>query len=142
MSARSNGFAKPLTRRLSGDSVPAPLSRPVRRSMSWSTRAPSTFSTSRQETESTAQCDRTKGVRMTKSRLSLTAILLALVFGLALVAAGCGGGDDETASSTDVTGSISIMAIWGGPEQEPFQGGIDGFTPLYPNVTVQDTPGG
>src|SRR3990170_5870598 len=136
MSARSNGFAKPLTRRLSGDSVPAPLSRPVRRSMSWSTRAPSTFSTSRQETESTAQCDRTKGVRMTKSRLSLTAILLALVFGLALVAAGRGGGGGAAAGSEDVTGSISIVAIWGGTEQGSFQAGIGGFTAVYPNVTV------
>ena len=79
---------------------------------------------------------------MTKPRLSLTAILLALVFGLALVAAGCGGGDDETASSEDVTGSISIMAIWGGTEQESFQAVIDGFTELYPNVTVQYTSGG
>jgi len=79
---------------------------------------------------------------MTKSRLSLTAILLALVFGLALVAAGCGGGDDEAAGSEDVTGSISIMAIWGGTEQESFQAVIDGFTALYPNVTVQYTSGG
>jgi alpha-glucoside transport system substrate-binding protein len=72
--------------------------------------------------------------------------LLALLVGaLAVVAAGCGGGDDGgggAQGSEDVTGDISIMAIWGGAEQESFQAVIDGFNELYPNVNVKYTSGG
>ena len=68
-------------------------------------------------------------------------LVLALSVGaLALVAAGCGGDDgggSAAEGSEDVTGSISVMAIWGGDEQESFQAVIDGFTELYPNVDVQ-----
>ncbi len=73
-------------------------------------------------------------------------LVFALIVGaLAFVAAGCGGGDDDGGSaqgSEDVTGDISIMAIWGGAEQESFQAVIDGFNELYPNVTVKYTSGG
>lgn len=73
-------------------------------------------------------------------------VVLALLVGaLALVAAGCGGDDDGGGSaggSEDVTGDISVMAIWGGEEQESFQAVIDGFTELYPNVSVTYTSGG
>jgi len=80
---------------------------------------------------------------VSKRRFSLTAIFLAFLFGLALVAAGCGGGDDGgVEGSEDITGSLSIVAIWGGTEQESFQAVVDGFTELYPNVTVQYTSGG
>jgi alpha-glucoside transport system substrate-binding protein len=68
-----------------------------------------------------------------------------LVAALALVAASCGGDDDGGSSaegSEDVTGDISVMAIWGGAEQESFQAVIDGFTELYPNVNVTYTSGG
>ena len=66
-----------------------------------------------------------------------------LVGALAVVAAGCGGDDGGGAEgSEDVTGSISIMAIWGGDEQASFQAVIDGFTELYPNVDVRYTSGG
>jgi alpha-glucoside transport system substrate-binding protein len=72
--------------------------------------------------------------------------VLALIVGaLAFVAAGCGGGDDgggTAEGSEDVTGDISIMAIWGGAEQESFQAVIDGFNELYPNVNVKYTSGG
>jgi alpha-glucoside transport system substrate-binding protein len=64
---------------------------------------------------------------------------------LALVAAGCGGDDNGgggAEGSEDVSGSISVMAIWGGDEQASFQQVIDGFTELYPNVTVNYTSGG
>ena len=71
---------------------------------------------------------------------------LALIVGaLALVAASCGGGDDNGGSaegSEDVTGDISAMAIWGGEEQASFQAVIDGFNELYPNVNVKYTSGG
>jgi alpha-glucoside transport system substrate-binding protein len=73
-------------------------------------------------------------------------LVFALIVGaLAFVAAGCGGGDDEGGTaegSEDVTGNISVMAIWGGEEQESFQAVIDGFNELYPNVTVKYTSGG
>ncbi len=75
-------------------------------------------------------------------RWVVTALLLGA---LAFAAAGCGGDDGGgggAEGSEDVTGDISIMAIWGGAEQESFQAVIDGFTELYPNVTVTYTSGG
>ena len=73
-------------------------------------------------------------------------LVLALSVGaLALVAAGCGGDDgggSAAEGSEDVTGSISVMAIWGGEEQASFQAVIDGFTELYPNVDVRYRSGG
>jgi alpha-glucoside transport system substrate-binding protein len=67
-----------------------------------------------------------------------------LVGALAIVAAGCGGGGSSGSSggSSDVTGSLSVMASWGGDEQDSFQAVIDGFTAKYPNVTVKYTSGG
>jgi alpha-glucoside transport system substrate-binding protein len=72
-------------------------------------------------------------------------LVFALIVGVfALVAAGCGGDDNGGGAegSEDVTGDISVMAIWGGEEQESFQAVIDGFTELYPNVNVKYTSGG
>ena len=69
----------------------------------------------------------------------------ALISVLALAAAGCGGSDDDGGSAkgnTDVSGSISVMAIWAGEEQKSFQAVIDGFNELYPNVNVKYTSGG
>lgn len=81
---------------------------------------------------------------MSTRRFTLMAALAGLVAGLALVAAGCGGGDDDGAAtgSEDVSGSIAIQAIWAGTEQESFQAVIDGFTGLYPNCSVSYTSGG
>ncbi len=61
-----------------------------------------------------------------RSRWVVLAMLVAV---LAFVAAGCGGDDGggSAEGSEDVTGDISIMAIWGGAEQESFQAVIDGF---------------
>ena len=72
-------------------------------------------------------------------------LVFALLVGvLALVAAGCGGDDGGGGAegSEDVSGSISVMAIWGGDEQASFQAVIDGFMELYPNVDVTYTSGG
>ena len=72
-------------------------------------------------------------------------VVTALLVGaLAFVAAGCGGDDGGGGAegSEDVTGDISIMAIWGGEEQESFQAVIDGFEELYPNVNVTYNSGG
>jgi ABC-type glycerol-3-phosphate transport system substrate-binding protein len=74
--------------------------------------------------------------------------MLALV--LAAVAAGCGGDDDEdgegaaTTAETEeaVSGSVSIMAVWTGPEQEGFQAVLDGFTEANPEVEVNYTSAG
>ena len=72
--------------------------------------------------------------------------LASLVGVLAFVAAGCGGDDDggggSVEGSEDVTGTISTMGTWAGPEQASFQAVIDGFNELYPNVTVKFTSGG
>ena len=68
-----------------------------------------------------------------------------LVGALALAAAGCGGDDDGgggVEGSEDVTGNISVMAIWSGAEQESFEAVIAGFNELFPNVTVKYTSGG
>ena len=56
-------------------------------------------------------------------------VLALLVGALAFVAAGCGGGDDDGGAegSEDVSGSISLMGIWGGEEQESVQAVIDGL---------------
>ena len=72
-------------------------------------------------------------------------VFALLVGALAFVAAGCGGGDDGDGGaegSEDVTGEVSVMAIWAGEEQESFQAVADGFMELYPNVTVNYNSGG
>ena len=80
-------------------------------------------------------------------RLKWLALLLTTL-ALALVAAGCGGGDDdedegaggetteETTAAEDVSGSISVLAVWTGGEGESFQAVLDGFKEEYPNVEV------
>jgi ABC-type glycerol-3-phosphate transport system substrate-binding protein len=72
---------------------------------------------------------------------------VALAVALALGAAACGGGgssnDNSSAgTNTDVKGSLSMMAIWAGEEQQSFQAVIDGFKAKYPNVSVKYTSGG
>ena len=72
-------------------------------------------------------------------------VVTALLVGaLAFAAAGCGGDDGGGGAegSEDVTGDISIQAVWSGTEQESFQAVIDGFTELYPNVNVSYNSGG
>jgi len=77
-------------------------------------------------------------------RLGMLA-LVVLAFG---VAAGCGGGDSGTSGGTggssqsNVSGSISVMGIWSGPEQKAFQKVLDGFTEENPNVSVKYTSAG
>jgi alpha-glucoside transport system substrate-binding protein len=86
-----------------------------------------------------------------KHRFHLLAVLLAIVL-LAVAAAGCGGDDDEeeagdTAAATTeeggaVSGDISVMAVWTGPEQQAFQAVLDGFAEQNPDVTVKYTSAG
>jgi alpha-glucoside transport system substrate-binding protein len=73
------------------------------------------------------------------------ALFAALAVALAFGAAACGGGGDSDSSgsgSKDVSGSLSMMAIWAGEEQTSFQAVIDGFKEQYPNVSVKYTSGG
>jgi alpha-glucoside transport system substrate-binding protein len=75
-------------------------------------------------------------------RFGLLTLLFALI--LALGAAGCGGDDDEEGdggattgeAAEDVSGTISILALWTAGEQQSFKAVIDGFNQQYPNVTV------
>jgi ABC-type glycerol-3-phosphate transport system substrate-binding protein len=66
------------------------------------------------------------------------------------MAAGCGGDDDEGAGTTgegtttaeSVSGTVSVMAVWTGPEQASFQAVLDGFKEQNPDVTVKYTSAG
>lgn len=57
-----------------------------------------------------------------------------------LAAAGCGGGGDDTSSdaagASDVSGSLSVLGIWAGQEQDSFQAVISAFNEQYPDVKV------
>ena len=76
------------------------------------------------------------------------AALLAVAL-LALAAVGCGGGDDEEggggaattgAAGENVSGSVTILSDWTGPEGESFKAVLDGFKAKYPNVTAKYRP--
>jgi ABC-type glycerol-3-phosphate transport system substrate-binding protein len=82
--------------------------------------------------------------RWSRSPLWLLA-LLALVTVTVLGAAACGGDDDDASGDTsggaaaanqDVSGSLSVLGIWSGQEQESFRAVIDAFNEQYPNVNV------
>jgi ABC-type glycerol-3-phosphate transport system substrate-binding protein len=82
-------------------------------------------------------------------RWHLLALLLVLV--LAALAAGCGGDDDEAGdggettaagSEEQVSGTVSVMAVWTGPEQASFRAVLDGFEEANPDVTVNYTSAG
>ena len=59
-----------------------------------------------------------------KYALYLAALVLALSFSVA--ASACGGDDDEGAS--EGTGTVSVLSLWGGSEQEAFQKVLAQFT--------------
>jgi alpha-glucoside transport system substrate-binding protein len=84
---------------------------------------------------------------MKRHRWQLLALLLTLV--LAAMAAGCGGDDDDEGAGTTggdtteaVSGTVSVMAVWTGPEQASFQAVLDGFKEQNPDVTVNYTSAG
>jgi alpha-glucoside transport system substrate-binding protein len=67
---------------------------------------------------------------------------LALLAALTVAAAACGGDDegaqDETTPTGEqVSGSISVMSTWAGPEQRTFEAVINGFTEQNPDVDVR-----
>ncbi len=73
---------------------------------------------------------------------------IAVVAAIAVFAAACGSSSGSSSSSaspssaSDITGSVSVMAVWSGGEQKAFQQVIDGFTAMYPNVQVTYTSAG
>jgi alpha-glucoside transport system substrate-binding protein len=79
---------------------------------------------------------------MTKRRFILLALLIGV---LAFLAAGCGGDDNEASgtgattgegAAANVSGNISVLAVWTGAEGQNFQAVLDGFTEKYPDVKV------
>ena len=78
---------------------------------------------------------------MTKFRLALGAVCIAA---LAVAAVGTASQTKQTKQTRNeaVSGDLSIIGIWTGPEQKRFQAVLNGFKKLYPNVTVKYTSGG
>src|SRR3954454_11160458 len=79
---------------------------------------------------------------MTTKRIALW--ILFPVLALAAVVAGCGGGGAGKGAPTarNISGSVSVMGIWGGEEQKSFQAVIDDFRSRFPDVKVPYTPAG
>lgn len=80
-----------------------------------------------------------------RRRMRFRALLVALALALASVAAGCGDDDEGngggaggggTDTAADVSGDVSVVGIWTGPEQRSFQAVIDRFNETYPDVRV------
>ena len=78
---------------------------------------------------------------MTRFRLAVAALC---VTALAVTAVGTASQTKTTKSTKNeaVSGSLSIIGIWTGPEQKRFQAVLNGFKKLYPNVSVKYTSGG
>jgi ABC-type Fe3+ transport system substrate-binding protein len=83
---------------------------------------------------------------MRRNRLHLLALVLMLALSAFVV--GCGGDDDDEggggtgAADTggdgggDVSGEVSVVSTWSGPEQASFEEVIAGFEEQYPDVDV------
>ena len=95
--------------------------------------------------DGTRHLRRNERTRMKLQRLTLLGMMLAL-----LLLVGACGSDDESGSggttaadtTASVSGSISVIGVWTGPEQQSFQAVIDGFTAKNPDATVKYTSGG
>jgi alpha-glucoside transport system substrate-binding protein len=81
---------------------------------------------------------------MMRHRSVLFALLTAF---LLLAASACGGGDEGGGGGTtagteasNVSGSVTILADWTGPEGESFKAVLDGFKDEYPNVDAKYRP--
>jgi alpha-glucoside transport system substrate-binding protein len=80
---------------------------------------------------------------MMRHRSVLFALLTAF---LLLAASACGGGDEggggeaTGTEASNVSGSVTILADWTGPEGESFKAVLDGFKEKYPNVDAKYRP--
>ena len=80
--------------------------------------------------------------------------LSAVAIGVGLAAAACGSGSGRgtstpsgkgggvTTPGSAVSGKLSFVGIWSGPERKNFQAVLDGFHKKFPGVTVKYTSGG
>ncbi len=75
-------------------------------------------------------------------------VAIAVIVGVVVVASGGGeipsstAGEPSESPAADVSGKVSVMAVWTGEEQASFQAVIDEFSKMYPNVTVTYTSAG
>jgi ABC-type glycerol-3-phosphate transport system substrate-binding protein len=78
---------------------------------------------------------------MRRSTLYMLSVV-ALVVGVSI--AGCGGDDNKGGggNGTNVSGNVSMSAVWVGQEARSFQKVLDGFKKKYPNVNVKFRPVG
>ena len=78
---------------------------------------------------------------MTRFRLAIGAVCVAA---LAVAAVGTASETKQTKQTKNeaVSGNLSIIGIWTGPEQKRFQAVLDGFKKVYPDVSVKYTSGG
>jgi ABC-type glycerol-3-phosphate transport system substrate-binding protein len=68
-------------------------------------------------------------------------VAVAVLVGIVIVATDEGEISESAAgepspAATDVSGTVSAMAVWTGAEQDSFQAVIDAFNEVYPDVTV------
>src|SRR5215208_5967100 len=73
--------------------------------------------------------------KLHRSVLALGATVLALT-ALAATASGA------SKANHAVSGKLSMIGIWSGPEQKNFQMVLDGFTKKYPDVSIKYTSAG
>ena len=78
---------------------------------------------------------------MTRFRLAVSGVCVAALAVTAAATASHASHAKQT-SRQAVSGSVSIIGIWTGPEQKRFQAVLDGFKKLYPDVSVKYTSGG
>ena len=89
--------------------------------------------------DGTRHLRRNERTRMKRQRLTLLGLMLALL----LLVGACGSDDEEgtgggattegtTTAAESVSGSISVIGVWTGPEQKSFQAVIDGFKEQQP----------
>jgi len=78
---------------------------------------------------------------MTRFRLAVIGVCVAALAVKAAATASHATRAKQTGNQA-VSGNISIVGIWTGPEQKRFQAVLNGFKKLYPNVSVKYTSGG
>jgi alpha-glucoside transport system substrate-binding protein len=78
---------------------------------------------------------------MTRFRLVVTGVCIAALAATAAATASQATHAKQSKRQA-VSGSVSIIGIWTGPEQKRFQAVLDGFKKLYPDVSVKYTSGG